>query len=147
METWDLLGARGTDPDEHTLAYALYPHSGKGWSEANLWSWGLGFNSPLIAAETTSHFGSLPSEFSLVQVSDPRVLVTAVKPAEDGKGIIIRLFRSGTAGLEVEVKTDLPGGKNVYAVDATEMKPVKMDGSAKRFVVEMDRRIKTVLVK
>jgi alpha-mannosidase len=147
METWDLLGARGTDSGEHTLAYALYPHSGQGWSEANLWSWGLGFNSPLIAAETTSHFGSLPSEFSMVQVSDPRVLVTAVKQSEDGKGIIIRLFRSGTAGLEVEVKTDLPGGKNVYAVNAAELDPVKMKGSAKQFGVQMDRRIKTVLIK
>jgi alpha-mannosidase len=107
----------------------------------------VGFNSPLIAVETASHSGSLPSGFSLVRVSDPRVLVTAVKQAEDGKGIIVRLFRSGTAGLEVEVKTDLSGGKNVYAVDAAEMNPVKMDGSAKQFMVKMDRRIKTILIK
>jgi len=147
METWDLLGARGTDPDEHTLAYAIFPHPGQGWREANLWREGVGFNSPLMAAETTSHPGGLPSEFSLIQVSDPRVLVTAVKPAEDSKGIIIRLFRSGTETLEVEVKTGLAGGKKVYSVNAAEMDPVKLDGSPEQFQVKMDRRIKTVLIK
>jgi alpha-mannosidase len=73
--------------------------------------------------------------------------VTAVKGSEDGKGIIVRLFRSGTAGLEVEVKTDLPGGKNVYAVNAAELDPVKINGSPAKFQVKMDRRIKTVLIK
>ena len=44
-------------------------------------------------------YGKLPKEKSLVKIDNNKIHITAIKPSEDGKGIIIRMFNP-TDGLE-----------------------------------------------
>ena len=51
----------------------------------------IGFNDPLIAFETTHHSGSLGKNFSLMNLSNSRVRVLALKRAEDSDEIVLRM--------------------------------------------------------
>ncbi|MBE6758065.1 MAG: alpha-mannosidase [Ruminococcaceae bacterium] len=46
---------------------------------------------PLAAVIDTFHRGSLPTAFGGIELSKENVVVTAVKPAEDGEGVVLRL--------------------------------------------------------
>jgi len=79
-------------PGHHVFEYAVVPHAGD-WSacfrEAHA------FNAPLRAALTGIHQGSLPSAGSFVTVEPDTVVVSAVKAAEMGDGLIVRVYAGG----------------------------------------------------
>ncbi len=81
------------DRERHRFTYCLYPHAG-GWREAQTVQHAYGLNNPLIAIPKTAGGGALPPAYSLAQVDAPNVLIETVKPAEDGQGIILRLYES-----------------------------------------------------
>jgi alpha-mannosidase len=64
---------------------------------------GYELNNPLIAFETGSHNGRLPSAHSFVRVSSSNLVVTALKKAEDSNDLILRFYEckggSGDAGI------------------------------------------------
>jgi len=74
---------------------ALYPHEGN-WRFA--YKNGLTFNSPLVAwcgkSETTVSNITLPSSKSLVSVSPSNIIVSAIKQAEDGDGLVVRFYEA-----------------------------------------------------
>ncbi len=85
-----------TDPDptadqgEHRFVYSLLPHAGP-VDETTL-AHAYALNDPLLAAPGT---GQPPaSGCSLVAVDAPNIVIETVKAAEDGQGIIVRLFES-----------------------------------------------------
>src|SRR5262249_24693884 len=63
---------------------------------------------PLQAAATTAHGGSLPAEHSFASVSPENVVLTAVKKAEDSKGLIFRVYE--WAGKDATVEFHVPAG-------------------------------------
>ncbi len=81
------------DEGMHTFTYALYPHAGD-WRNGTVRE-ACQLNMP---AETHPASGNgLPGP--LVQCGNPHVLVDTIKQAEDGRGIIVRLYESaGTRG-------------------------------------------------
>jgi alpha-mannosidase len=70
-----------------TFQYALMPHAGD-WRQAGAYRAGLEFNNPLVVRATTSHKGSLPGVWGLLDVSPANVVLSAFKPADDGSSII-----------------------------------------------------------
>ncbi|MDP4282269.1 MAG: glycoside hydrolase family 38 C-terminal domain-containing protein, partial [Bacteroidota bacterium] len=74
----------------HEFTYALYSHKGDWRTGQSEWQ-GRFLNQPLKAFQVTAHEGSLGKSFSLVSVNTPEVDIRAVKKAENGNGIIIRL--------------------------------------------------------
>ena len=54
--------------------------------------------------------GSLPSEFSFVSTENPAILIETVKPAEEGDGVIVRLYES--FGSTARAKIKIPDGFN-----------------------------------
>jgi alpha-mannosidase len=96
------------DLGEHQFKYSLYPHAGA-WNEETQWEAYL-LNDPIVIYQRkderhlhrtiglanrvqvgkTSAL-SLPS---LVAVSSPNVIIETVKYAEDGDGVIVRLYES-----------------------------------------------------
>lgn len=92
------------DQGEHRFTYSLLPHDG-GWGEETIGS-AYALNDPLIvyarpqAAAQPAAAAGLPS---LVELDQPNLVVETVKLAEDGRGIIVRLYESqrrrGTATL------------------------------------------------
>lgn len=80
------------DQEEHFFTYALYPHAGT-WRDAGTVREAVCLNQPLLAVAG----GVLGEERSLIAVSRPNVILETVKKAEDGDGIIVRMYESENA--------------------------------------------------
>ena len=68
------------EPKSLTFRYALVPLDGS-WRDGAIPAAAQGFMRPLIAAETDLHTGSQHGAKGIVETSDPRFVITAVKPA------------------------------------------------------------------
>lgn len=66
-------------------------------SEAELVRAALAFDQPLEAVSCGVHGGELPSAADGVAATHSDVVVTAVKPADDGDGVVVRLANHGGA--------------------------------------------------
>jgi len=77
------------DLGTHRLAVALYGHDG-GWRNGSVRQ-AARFNQPLRAFQTTRHPGPLGRDYSFVSVDNPAVAVVALKLAEEGDEVIMRL--------------------------------------------------------
>jgi alpha-mannosidase len=85
------------DPDadqgEHRFVYSLLPHAGV-WGTATIAA-AYGLNDPLIVAEGVgSSQVPTPNSRSLISVDRPNIVIETIKQAEDGQGIIVRLYES-----------------------------------------------------
>jgi alpha-mannosidase len=80
------------DQGEHRFAYSLLPHAGR-WGETTIAA-AYALNDPLIvvAGRGGGAGGDLLS--GLVAVDQPNIVIETVKQAEDGSGIIVRLYES-----------------------------------------------------
>ena len=78
------------DEGEHTFAYSLLPHQ-SGWDERTIAA-AYALNDPWLI--TPLYKQPIKSEFSLVSVDSPNVIIETVKQAEDGAGLIVRLYES-----------------------------------------------------
>jgi alpha-mannosidase len=85
--------------------YSLYPHSGT-WKDAMTVRHGYEYNYPLQGVVTAPHPGTLAAEHSFASVSPENVVLTAVKKAEDAKGLIFRVYE--WAGKEATVEFHVP---------------------------------------
>ncbi len=72
---------------ERTMRYALVPHAGD-WREARVYRDGLELNHPLLCRKVLSHAGTLPARWGLLEVSNPNVVVSALKPGREGTTIL-----------------------------------------------------------
>jgi alpha-mannosidase len=87
----------------YTLDYALIPHTG-GWREALPWRAGLEFNNPLIARTAAPKSGELPAAWGMLNVSDPNVVVSALKPGRNGTSVFRVYEASGKPAKAVRVR-------------------------------------------
>ena len=121
QEKCDFLGGKGTDPSRHSIRLGLYPHAGDVLAGKVLEA-GLSFNAPPRAVLTGIHAGVLPASGSLVTVGDG-AWVSALKRAEDGRGVILRLVPTADAAAEAEkvaINTGLLDFGSAAHVDALE---------------------------
>jgi alpha-mannosidase len=82
------------DQGEHRFAYSLLPHAGS-WGEETI-SAAYALNDPLIVytpqrKESVSADQQVPA---LLSADKPNIVIETVKNAEDGNGIIVRLYES-----------------------------------------------------
>jgi len=78
------------DIGHHEFVYGFAGHSA-GWRDAQTDWQGQRLNAPMFAFATSKHDGALGRNFSLLTVSNPRIRVLAVKKAELGDEVIVRL--------------------------------------------------------
>jgi alpha-mannosidase len=76
-------------PGRWTFAYSIIPHQG-GWQSA--YHEAHRFARPLRAIRTSRGSGSLPPTGSLLDVKPADVIVSTVKLAEDGEGVVARVY-------------------------------------------------------
>lgn len=95
------------DRGEHHFTYALLPHTGD-WRTGGVVQQGYDLNAPALAYDRQAGQGTLPSVFSLVGVDKPNVVVETLKQAEDGCGLILRLYEAW--GMRTRVRLRLPAG-------------------------------------
>jgi alpha-mannosidase len=114
---------------KHVLRYAFLPHPGD-WRAAKVWQHGHGLNTPLIAVKAAPHAGSLPGRFSWVSVSDPRVVISAVK--RGARGTVVRLHdMSGTEVKHARVMLGVDA-QSVEETDLVERGPRPAEGADRR---------------
>lgn len=75
----------------HEFTYSIYPHKGS-WKEANTQIFAYNLNVPMYSLIEDPHKGVISNEMSLLKVDVDNCIVEVVKKAEDGNGVIIRLF-------------------------------------------------------
>jgi alpha-mannosidase len=93
------------DRGRQRFRYSLYPHPGS-WKQAMTVRRGYEFNYRLQSMQLETHAGTRPASYSFVRVSNPNVVLTAVKKAEDANGLIFRFYE--WAGSTGDVRIDVP---------------------------------------
>ena len=76
-----------TDQEEHFFTYSLFPHAGT-WQEAGTAREAAKLNQPCHGIWGTAEYGA----FSFASVDKPNVVLETIKRAEDGRGVILRLY-------------------------------------------------------
>jgi alpha-mannosidase len=105
----------------HEFTYGLYSHRGDWRTGQSEWQ-GRSLNQPLKAFEVPVHSGFLGNKFCLVKVNTPEVDIRALKKAETGKQVIIRLqelFGKDIDNVEVSFAGKI---STAYEVDGQERK-------------------------
>jgi alpha-mannosidase len=108
------------DRGHHQFTYAVMPHSGD-LVEAGVVRVAHALNSPLrvrpagASRAEESDVAALDAAGSVVTVDDPNAVVTAVKRADDGTGVVVRLYEAGGAHRTVKVRATLPGATRAGA--------------------------------
>lgn len=92
------------DQGEHIFTYSLLPHTDN-LLNARVINNAYELNQPLKAIKITKQGGSLPNNFSLVQVNEDNVIIETVKKSEYDDSMIVRMYeshnKSGTATISV----------------------------------------------
>ena len=94
--------------------YGLVPHDGS-WQDAGVVRKAYELNVPPTGISETYHQGPLPTVFTGISIDAENVVVTAFKPAEDGNGLILRLFE--TAGRGTTTRILIPYLGRTWTVD------------------------------
>jgi len=105
----------------HEFSYGIYSHKSDWRTALSEWQ-GRALNQPLRAFQVSAHPGFLGKIFSFVQVSTPQVDIRALKKAESGNFIIVRLqellgkdLQNGELGFASKIL-------NAYEIDGQEKK-------------------------
>ena len=86
------------DEGHHTFRYALLPHTGS-YAMGGVVDAAVAFNSPLMAGPGTTRPGTIPTDWTLATTSGLPLVAGALKLAEDGDGLILRLHEpNGSRG-------------------------------------------------
>ena len=88
---------------KRTFDYALLPHEGD-WRSAEIYRAGWEFNHPLTVRKVSSHPGLLPKRWGLLEVSQPDVVVSALKPGRRGS-VVLRVYEAaGHPSSKIKIK-------------------------------------------
>lgn len=90
---------------DYTFEYALLPHTGT-WH--SIYQHAHAFNAPLWAVSTNSHAGTMPLEQRLLTLEGKGLVLSAVKVAEAGEGLIIRFYNITNEPTLARLRTSMP---------------------------------------
>jgi alpha-mannosidase len=99
------------DPDptpevnQQTVRYSLYFHEGA-TDPAALTRLGAAWNHPLLVIPANLQAGSAAARQGFVRVETPNVVLSAIKEAEDGSGLVLRLAEMNGQETEAVVELD-----------------------------------------
>ena len=87
--------------------YALYPHKG-GWEDGKAQEEAYDFKVGIKAIQGVPVDGILPSEQSFIEINNDKIVLAAIKQAEDKRGYIIRLWNKSDENTTADIKINLP---------------------------------------
>jgi len=90
---------------KHVFHYSLMPHSG-GWESAFVQA--HRFAHPLGSVTTTAGKGELAAGASLLSIQPGTLVLSALRTAENGEGIIVRLYNIASQPTRGEVRLEEP---------------------------------------
>jgi mannosylglycerate hydrolase len=92
---------------KHAFHYSLIPHAG-GWESA--FAQAHRFAHPLRSVTTAAGKGQLASTASILSIAPETIVLSALRMAEDGQGIIVRLYNIAPQPTQGEVRLEEPYG-------------------------------------
>ena len=107
-----------SDCGRHEFTYSILPHTDD-FRAAGVIEEAEALNRPLLTRTVKEQKGILPEEFSLASVNKKNAHITAVKPAEAGDGLVVRLYESYDKRDEITV-TVPRDYKSAYLCDILE---------------------------
>jgi alpha-mannosidase len=112
---------------KRTFDYALVPHEGD-WRAAEIYRAGWEFNNPLAVRKVSSHAGSLPKRWGLLDVSQRDVVVSALKPGQGGS-IVLRVYEAAgrpSSSIKIKLNAGISSAREVSLLEdgGTELKVV-----------------------
>lgn len=129
----------------HEFTYSLYPHNGT-WKEAGTQKMAYNLNVPMYSLVEDVHEGILPESLALFSVDKENCIIEVVKKAEDGNGIIVRLYEY----MNKRDKVKITSGSDMYEVwecDLMENKIENIKVSGREFTFDIKPyEIKTFLI-
>lgn len=81
------------DQGFHRFSYRIFPHRGN-WKNAGVVLKAEEFNSPFLSMIEHPHDGVLPNIFSLLEVLPQKVVISALKLAEEENALVFRLWET-----------------------------------------------------
>lgn len=93
-------------PGQHVFRYSVHPHEG-GW-ENGVFEEAERLNVPMEAAQAGPHPGHLPKSRGFLEITPENLVLSALKRAENGEGIIVRLFNPTDDPIEGAIVTAEP---------------------------------------
>ena len=112
------------DKGEQEFNYILVPHFEK--QNAALFREGELLNTPLQLTQETHHDGTLEPEYSGISVDKDNIVVTSVKAAEDGNGLILRIIEADGKETAAEIDFKALGKKFTAEFKPQEIKTVRI---------------------
>lgn len=94
-------------PGAHEFRYALMPHSGT-WEEAPVAREAEVLNLPLWVAQAGPHGGSMPKSWGFLSLLPEAIQLSALKVAEDGEGIVARIYNPTSKAVDAILQFPLP---------------------------------------
>ncbi|NRF92050.1 alpha-mannosidase [Paenibacillus frigoriresistens] len=134
------------DRARHQFVYAILPHEGD-FIEAEVYKHGYELNAPISAVLASAEEGGLPKKYSGFEIEGAKVMIEAVKKAEDEDALVIRLYETSGANGDIKLSVHLPHREAVLA-DLMEnpLEPLKgADGHYQLSFTPFE--IKTVLIR
>ncbi len=94
-----------TDQGIQKYRIQLLPHAG-GWQDSDICQRALLLNRPVVKVTETFHNGTLPRRYSGIAIDQPNILLSTLKNAYNGDGLILRLWEA--FGKETNATVELP---------------------------------------
>jgi len=94
-------------PGRQVYTYSLCPYAGD-WKSAGLLAEAARVAVPVRALECGRGHGSLPDQAGLIEIDGGPVHATAVKPADDGDGFVVRFFNPCDEPRQVTLRSGIP---------------------------------------
>jgi alpha-mannosidase len=146
-----LRGTTHPDPDadrgQHHFTYSLFPHRGD-WRKGRVVKEAYALNVPLLGQRRDGpQPGALPARWSFLETDAYNAVVETIKAADDGDGLIVRLYEAHNMRRPVRLRFALPV-KSAAVVDLFEQEigAVEIEGNEVMFPIR-PFEIKTLRVK
>lgn len=103
------IGDETLDMGMNRVTYSVYPHGGD-WRKAGVVWEAACLNQPLTAVQIGSHAGALGKSVGFLRISDPTVALMALKQAESGDRLVLRVRELNGAAAR-RVSCAFPGSR------------------------------------
>ena len=112
------------DKGEHEFNFILFPHTEN--ATADIGACGKVLNMPPVLVQETHHDGTLPQEYSALELDKKNISISALKNSENNDGLVIRF--SETAGIPTTVTVKFSAINKSFLLNFTaqEVKTVKI---------------------
>ncbi|MDQ0919036.1 alpha-mannosidase [Paenibacillus sp. V4I5] len=134
------------DRARHQFVYAILPHEGD-FIQAEVFKQGYELNAPITVVLASEEEGGLPKRFSGFEIEGPKVMIEAVKKAEDEDALVVRLYETSGMNGEIKLSVHLPHREALLA-DLMENPLETLSGDEGHYLLSFTPfEIKTVLIR